>query len=83
VAKLDTAVQAHRAALAGLESAKEAAVASVLKARERVAPTRTALAQAIVEATVAGMRQNEIVKITGYSHEQVRTIVRAAGIEAD
>jgi hypothetical protein len=42
---------------------------------------REALAEAIVEAARSGMRQVDIVKVTGYTRERVRQIVRAAGIE--
>lgn len=30
-----------------------------------------------------GMRQNEIVSVTGYTRESVRRILRAAGVEPD
>lgn len=39
---------------------------------------RMDLADAIVEAAIAGVRQSEIVKITGYTREHVRRIIRHA-----
>jgi len=42
---------------------------------------RPRLAAAIVAAARAGMRQVEIVKVSGYTREQVRRICRAAGVE--
>jgi hypothetical protein len=35
----------------------------------------------MVEAARSGMRRVDIVKVTGYTREGVRRIVRAAGIE--
>lgn len=74
---LDAAAEAHRAALAELDTAK----AKVRSLRDRVTETRAELAAAIEAETLAGTRQNEIVRRTGYSREQVRTILRARGIE--
>jgi predicted transcriptional regulator len=39
------------------------------------------LAEEIVEAARAGMRQAEIARITGYTRENVRKICRAGGVE--
>jgi DNA-binding transcriptional regulator LsrR (DeoR family) len=39
------------------------------------------LAAVIVDVYQRGMRQNEIVAITGYTRESVRRILRAAGVE--
>lgn len=41
---------------------------------------REQLADAIVDAARDGMRQVEIVKMTGYTRERVRQICRAAGV---
>lgn len=74
---LEAAVRAYAEAQAAVASAQQAVAdrrAEVPRARER-------LAEAIVAATRAGMRQRDIVRITGYGREQVRRIVRAAGIE--
>ena len=40
---------------------------------------RERLATAIVEAARSGVRQVEIVRVTGYTRERVRQICRAAG----
>jgi hypothetical protein len=61
-----------------LEKATQAyrkAVAVLDEARPR-------LAAAIVDAARAGVRQVDIVRITGYTREQVRRILRAGGVEA-
>jgi hypothetical protein len=39
------------------------------------------LADAIVAASKAGVRQRDIVDVTGYSRESVRRILRAAGVD--
>lgn len=44
---------------------------------------RPRLAAAIVAATKAGVRQTEIVRVTGYTRERVRQILRAGGVEPD
>ena len=51
--------------------------------RAEVPRTRTQLAAVIVDVYQRGMRQNEIVAITGYTRESVRRILRAAGVEPD
>lgn len=42
---------------------------------------RPRLATAIVAAARAGVRQSEIVRVTGYTRERVRQICRSAGVE--
>lgn len=42
---------------------------------------RGRLADAIVTAARNGVRQSEIVRVTGYTRERVRQICRSAGIE--
>lgn len=42
---------------------------------------RSALAEAIIEASQARLPQAEIIKITGYSREHVRRILRSGGVE--
>jgi hypothetical protein len=44
---------------------------------------RDALAAAIVEAAKAGTRQIDIIRVSGYSRERVRQILRAGGIEPE
>ena len=51
--------------------------------RAEVPRARARLAAVIVEAYQRGMRQNEIVSVTGYTRESVRRILRAAGVEPD
>lgn len=55
----------------------------VLTARADVEQARAELATAIVGAARAGMRQVEIVQISGYTRENVRRILRSAGVEPD
>lgn len=79
---LEAAVREHQDAQAAVGTAQEQARQLVADARARVEDTRHRLAEAIVEAARDGMRQRDIVAITGYNRERVRQIVRAAGIEA-
>lgn len=51
------------------------------EARAALDEARPRLAEAIASAARAGVRQAEIVKVSGYTREQVRRICRAAGIE--
>lgn len=50
-------------------------------AQKKLTELRPQIADAIAEAARAGMRQADIVRITGYTRERVRQICRAAGIE--
>lgn len=50
-------------------------------AKEALDTARPRLAEAIVAAARGGVRQSEIVRVSGYTREQVRRICRAAGIE--
>lgn len=59
----------------------EEAAAAYRVAKEALDKARPALAEAIVEAARSGTRQTDIVRVTGYTREQVRRICRAAGIE--
>lgn len=83
MANLADAVKAHRAAQNAVTVAQEAAQARVRAAREREAAARLALAAAMVESARDGMRQIDIIKITGYSRERVRSILRAGGVDPD
>lgn len=77
--------------LGDLEAAARAyadAQAAVVDAQRRLAEARVAvpearqrLTDAIVAATLAGARQVDVMQVTGYSREQVRRILRAAGVE--
>ncbi len=59
----------------------ESAARTYRKAKAALEAARPQLADAIVEAARGGMRQAEIVRITGYTREMVRRICRAAGVE--
>ncbi|MFB9238668.1 hypothetical protein ACFFWC_24595 [Plantactinospora siamensis] len=59
----------------------EEAARAYRRAKAALDKARPALAEAIVDAARAGTKQAEIVKVTGYTREQVRRLCRAAGIE--
>lgn len=82
--RLVAVAQAHREALAEEAEAKKALAAAKARraaAGEKVTRARAPLAEEIVKAAKAGMRQVEIVAITGYNRERIRQICRAAGVE--
>lgn len=58
----------------------EAASTRHKTAQEELKEARTQLAELIVTAAKEGVRQTEIVKVTGYTRESVRKICRDAGI---
>jgi F0F1-type ATP synthase membrane subunit b/b' len=68
-------------AIIGAVTQLEEAAAAYRSAKQALDEARPHLAQAIVDAARAGTRQSEIVRVTGYTREQVRRICRAAGIE--
>jgi hypothetical protein len=84
---LDEAVRALKAAEAGVpraeERAEERARQIKAAARARVDRARQELHEAIIAEYRGGARQVDIVKISGYSRERVRQILRAGGIEPD
>lgn len=80
---LDEAVQAHQSALVGLSTLQERYRRDIGVARKRVEQTRARLAEAIVAEALAGTRQVDIIRATGYSRERVRTILREHGVEPD
>jgi DNA-nicking Smr family endonuclease len=61
-----------------VERIKQQARADTAAARAKVDQARDVLAEAIVAAARSGVRQVEIVRVTGYTRESVRRIVRAA-----
>jgi hypothetical protein len=81
--QLADAVKAYRAAERAVERAEAAAAERVKAVREQRTRARLALAEAIVEARLAGTRPIDLQKETGYSRERIRTILRAAGVEPD
>ncbi|HLQ53032.1 MAG TPA: hypothetical protein VK162_02040 [Streptosporangiaceae bacterium] len=54
----------------------KSAVATYRRASKRAEEARAALHAAIAEAAGHGVRQNELVKITGYTRERIRQICR-------
>lgn len=83
--RLVQAAKAHREALAAVDRAKKklaAAREAVQVANNRVNDTtRPELAEAIVEAAQSGIKQAELVTLSGYTRERVRQICRAADVE--
>lgn len=77
--RLENAAKSYRRARAALEAARS----RVTSARTDVEAARVELSEAMVEAARAGVRQKQIVTISGYTRERVRQILRAAGVEAD
>lgn len=80
---LEDAVKAYRAAETAVVRAESAAERRIREARDERAAARDRLHAAMVEAARGGMRQVEIIRITGYSRDRVRTILRAGGIEPE
>lgn len=72
---LEAAARKLRTAEAGVPRAQERAAQLIADARAKVDEARAALAEEIRAADAAGMRQRDIVDITGYSRERVRQIV--------
>lgn len=62
-------------------SGLEAAAARFRNASDEIDQARAELADEIVKAARARVRQVHIVRITGYTRERVRQICRAAGVE--
>jgi DNA-binding CsgD family transcriptional regulator len=83
VGQLDEAVNTYENAREAIATAQAEAARIVAQARADAEQRRLQLAEAIVAAYLAGMRQVEIIRRTGYSREQVRTILRRAGVEAE
>ena len=84
---LIAATEAYRAALAAVSAtrvqARAEAARKVEQAQKRADRARIALVDAIERAALAGTRQRDIVKATGYSRERVRTLLRERGVEAE
>ncbi|GID27357.1 hypothetical protein [Paractinoplanes brasiliensis] len=75
---LEAAARAYHQAQEAVTEAQQ----RVTQAREAVPVARDRLAKEIVRATLAGARQVDVMAASGYSREQVRRILRAAGVEA-
>jgi hypothetical protein len=77
---LEVATTAYQAALRRRDDAH----AELARARADVPVTRQRLARAIVAAYVNDYaRVNDLARATGYGREQVRRILRAAGVDPD
>jgi len=70
-------------ARAGISRAQDEARSVVANARDHERRARGALHAAIVQAAAAGVRQVDLVRVTGLTREAVRRIVRAGGVAAD
>lgn len=71
-------------AVAAFHKAQASVAASEQRAAEeraKLVDARAELADAIVTEAQKGMRQRDIIKITGYSRERVRQILRAGGVD--
>jgi hypothetical protein len=76
---LEAASEAYQAALKRVADA----LGEVAAARAAVPEVRARLAGEIVAAYRSGDRVGEIARVSRYGREQVRRILRAAGVEAD
>lgn len=76
---LEAATSAYRAAQAAVGDAERALTA----AKQDVPVARERLHAAIAVAARSGMKQVELISITGYNRESIRRILRAAGIEPE
>ncbi len=74
---LEAAVRAYRAAQAAVSDAERA----VVESRAEVPVARERLHAAIVAAARAGVRQTDLIQVTGYNRESIRRILRAGGVE--
>lgn len=77
--EVEAAAEVYRDAMSGVDEAK----AAVKSALAKVPPARALLAAAIVDAYRAGHRVRDLAPASGYGREQVRRILRKAGIEPE
>jgi len=77
MANLSDAVRKYRSA----QSAVSDLESQTVEARAEVERARAELAEAIIDAARSGVRQVDIQRISGYSRERIRQILRAGGIE--
>lgn len=77
--EIDSAREELAAAVAGVETARQA----VRDAQDTVRARRTALHAVIVKALKAGQRVNAVAGAAGLTREQVRRIARAGGVEPE
>lgn len=81
--QLDDAVEAYHASQDALAAVERDAKKRIEAARKASTAARSRLAAAMIAAARGGMRQVDIIRVTGYSRERVRTILREGGIEPD
>jgi hypothetical protein len=79
--RVRAALAAFQAAQDSVPVAQEQARQTIAKARQRVVDARHTLHEAIVAAYLDGARVTELAAATGYGREQIRRILRAAGVE--
>jgi len=77
--EVEAAAEAYRDAMSAVDEAK----AAVKHALGEVPPARDHLHAAIVAAYRAGARVRALAPASGYGREQVRRILRKAGIDPD
>jgi hypothetical protein len=77
--EVEAAAEAYRDAMSAVDEAK----AAVKRALGEVPPARDHLHAAIVAAYRAGARVRALAPASGYGREQVRRILRKAGIDPD
>jgi hypothetical protein len=77
------AVDEFAAARAAIDLAKEDARALIQRARDHERAARAVLHQRMVDAALDGVRQVDLIRVTGYTREAVRRILRAGGVEPD
>jgi Tfp pilus assembly protein PilX len=76
---LEAATHAFRTAQAAVGDAERA----VVEAKAQVPAARDRLHAAIVAAALAGARQTDLIRVTGYNRESIRRILRAGGVEPE
>jgi hypothetical protein len=74
---LEAAVHAYRAAQAAVGDAER----GLAEARAGVPVARERLHAAIVAAARRGVRQVDLIRLTGYNRESIRRILRAGGVD--
>jgi hypothetical protein len=70
-------------AKAGIGQAQLDAKALVQRARIREREARAELHRRMADAARAGVRQIDLIKVSGLTRERVRQILRAGGVEPD
>lgn len=74
--RLTKAARRYRDAVARAAAARQL----LAQANEEIKESRPILAEVIADEARGGMRPTQIMEITGYTREHVRTILRRAGV---